>query len=325
MEKEVKKNKKLYILLFVVIVAVLWVGYKSIDHYIEMHKVVVPEKSNYEEVTTKDEIQTDSSDESINDNTNNTMYVRPEKEKTEYELLLEKYTLGNPVNGQYSEWLPRLFNSKLTDEIKALIVLRNQDYSADRKIVKKSCKELFPDKAIKDDGTFGILEKDGKKSFCSNKESNYYDYNELNNDYHQLFGSSSDLPIFKDIIIFNHCCGGYTPYLYSDTVNGYVELSCNCGGTYGFGTQFYRVINTNKDDNNMIIDIAYLELDAKKINSTYSFNSPSGNNYEVNKNHDYPFSDIVVYNGITPEIRQIVEKYLCIARNNFNEEALECR
>lgn len=271
--------------MFIVIVAVLWVGYKSIDHYIEMHKAVLPEKSNYEHISTMDVVKPDTVSGGINENSNNKPYVRPEKEKNEYELLLEKYTLGNPVNGQYSEWLPRLFNSKLTDEIKALIVLRNQDYSADRKIIKKSCKELFPNKTIETSTGGGVIEKDGKKSFCSDKESNYYDYHELNNDYHQLFGNSSNLSIINDVIIYDYRYG-YTPYLYSDTINGYVELSCNCGGTYAFGTQFYRVINTNKDDNNMIIDIAYLEMDKKDNNNIFSFSSSSGNHYEANINNN---------------------------------------
>ena len=261
-------NKKttIFLLVFIVVIIVVFFGGKYIGYTIQKNKKVVP--YDWDSVGSGVRIDIPGvkpyNEVILKDDTNNT-----KTNKTEFEVLLEKYTFGDE---QISTWLPELLNNKLSDKNKVYITIHNS--SSIKKKTNKTCSEVFPNINMSENNK---VEKDEYMGFCADNISNYYNYDELNSINKNLFGNSSNLPIINEMIVFS-ASTSYIPYLYSNTLNGYVELSCNCGGTFANGDKLYRIINTSKDDNKITIDIMYLQL--VNHEGVLSFTTPVGNVYE---------------------------------------------
>ena len=255
-----KNDKKIIIVALIgIIVGLLGIYFGSSVFY--SNKVVVPDKNSpVKTIVDKDEPKEEKDDTIVNLG----------KAKTEFEILLEKYTFGDE---QISTWLPELLNNKLNDKNKVIIAIHNS--SSIKKKTNKTCSEMFPNKQI--EGNDKAIEENGYKGFCADNVSNYYNYDKLNSNYKNLFGNSSNLPIINEMIGFS-ISSGYLPYLYSNVLNGYVELSCNCGGTFANGDKLYKIFNTSKDDKKITIDIMYLQL--ANYDGVLSFTTPIGNVYE---------------------------------------------
>lgn len=211
-----------------------------------------------------------------------------QKEKTKYEKILEKYTLGDFGMGS---WLPTLLSEKLTDMNKLYIVLHNSDRIKESSSIK--CEELFPNFKFEKESSGTKIIFNGESAFCG--ESNYYyDYEKLNAEYHSLFGKASNLSKIQGLLKYNGYSSANIPYpfAYSNTIDGYVELSCNCGGT-GIPNKFYRIINTEEDAKKLIIDIKYAESDDatvigddKKLDKLFENENLKKFRFNFEKNHD---------------------------------------
>lgn len=303
--KEFIKNKKNVIISFsVVLVGILLIGSAFVIDYYETQKVVVPVKSGDSKEIPIKEVEPAEEKPADNPTSNNA----PVKTKTEYEQVLEKYTFGDE---HFYAKISNLLNNKLNDENKLYITLKNS--SSLEKTKDVTCDKVLPGLTVKDNNNSFKVESNGVAGQCYSP-TRYYDYNDLNEMYHSLFGNDSNLPIIKGFIPFVDY-GLPDPYAYSDEVGGYVKLSCNCGGTYANPIRVYRIINTNKTDNNMIIDIAFLEVNYDNQHN-YSFNSGSGRNYafdsldKTSNSSYYSMIDSIYENEID---------YLRKYRFNFNK------
>ena len=131
-ELMVNRRKETILILFVIIILLLIAAGISYNHYVEKHRKVVPKENYYSDFVVTGE-KTVPEEDKKDDNNYQTTNQPTKKPKTEFEQVLEKYTLGDSEYGQMGDWLPKLLNNKLTDENKTIIVLKNQDYVTKRK------------------------------------------------------------------------------------------------------------------------------------------------------------------------------------------------
>ena len=195
---------------------------------------------------------------------NNGVVEDPQKEKTKYEKILERYTFGD---SHFDNWLSILFKEQLNDKNKLYITLNNSYLI--RETTSLKCKELLPNLNIEDDRNSESIKVDGRTAYCEATNSQY-DYEKLNAEYHSLFGKSSDLPKIKGIVSFSNISEYYPPVAYSDKMGGYVNLNYRGGGTRG-PNKFYKIVDTKEEENKLTIEIKYKELPEPKHMSDDEF------------------------------------------------------
>lgn len=109
---------------------------------------------------------------------------------------------------------------------------------------------------------FNYLDRVSKADDYNGKYEFNFTYDEVNEVYHNLFGSSSDLPIYsgftKDDPASKFICG--IPF-YSDDDGTYVS-SINCGGTTPY-SYYYSLLDYNITGDKLRVDIAWVVFDAE--------------------------------------------------------------
>ena len=110
---------------------------------------------------------------------------------------------------------------------------------------------------------------DGSNGYCSEYDITY---DELNNVYHENFGSDSDVIKTADF------CG--TPY-YSEELKKYVG-GCGCGGASDT-TYDYEILDYDMLDGSLVVTVAYLEMrEANNYDGKYYLKLANGEEEEVN-------------------------------------------
>ena len=161
------------------------------------------------------------------------------------------------------------FKNSYDDLTKNAVAIKNITNSKRKTI---NCSSLY-DKSLdaQKDGSYGYTVKLNSTVFdlgnfagggCDNGLTDYYDYEDLNTVYKDLFGKDSNIQKsdFKS---------GYIVYDYIENENIFVKLDCRCGGAEGPHYRNYFVQNAKTKGKNLIINVGYISMlpdnDAKDI------------------------------------------------------------
>ena len=133
----------------------------------------------------------------------------------------------------------------------------------DKEEVNYNCNELFDDSMIgvfpggpsqaPDERAHSIKLSDGESLLCVDGKQVFYSYENVNNNYKQLFGNKYNANKKDSHIYF----GFATNYVYSEKKDAYVWLSCECGE--GADNILYGVTKAYEKNDKLYVDLAYKE------------------------------------------------------------------
>ena len=170
------------------------------------------------------------------------------------------------------------------------------DFSEDYKIVlavektegvkrTNTCKELFGNdiKEYGDNTSYSIntgLELDGIESVCMEnynygEYNKFYAYDDVNKKYESLFGKKMERKSAESLK-----SGGAVIYGYSKLKDGYVELSCECGGTWP--DEINYIYDSYEMDNKLHIIFSYYTYFSDGPKAMITLTDANENKIEVN-------------------------------------------
>ena len=159
-----------------------------------------------------------------------------------------------------------LLNEGLTEEAKLALAI---NYATPISI-NYTCEEAFPD-ATKANNQF-IIKRGNFYGVCSSDDATLYSYDQypydsVNDSYKKLFGEELSAPkIDMGKIEYD-----FGIYAYSSKYDAYIEVSCQCGGTWGGPTKsYFEVKNEKFDGDTLTVDMVYIFL-SKPIDNNKSF------------------------------------------------------
>ena len=223
-----------------------------------------------------------------------------EKEIQKVELKEAKTLIDNYVYDDYY----LMTEEKYSEDYKTILAIKrtnNETYE------NYSCKDLFGNHLKTNEyGSGYSLFYDNKEIFgvCYDSENDlreFYSYDHVNNTYHNLFGDENNA---KKGNITTDFDGGAIIYQYSEEKDGYVSLSCECGGVW-FG-ESQHIYDAYIKDNKLYITFGFVlfenisekELTLSNGKETLDIDLT---NFDYNPNHSYE--------EISKELDFVFDKY----------------
>lgn len=188
---------------------------------------------------------TENNNKEENNKTNNKVEQTTSIKQDEFEILAQEI-LDNFVYDDYN----LLATENFSEDYRTILAIKQSKKLS----ITDSCKNLFGNK-LKKEYEMYIIEnpKNNTEAYCFDSgEKAFYSYDEVNEKYKELFGSDANA---AKTFVTTRETGKAVIYKYSDSNNGYVELSCNCGGIW------YGEVHTIKEvsmvDNKLHIVFSY--------------------------------------------------------------------
>ena len=144
------------------------------------------------------------------------------------------------------------FSEGMTNEVRNSIAIFNLAVKYEGQV---SCSSIYnnnPIAKMESDTSYSIIDGDFAGG-CDENLVPFYKYDDVNEVYKDLFGEGNAIP--KESFKFEALV-----YDYNKTQDGFVKLSCRCGGGY-FNRPLYFVKSAKVKEDKLVIEAAYINLE----------------------------------------------------------------